>query len=66
MDVHVNGQTVIVFQGATALDALLRYFAKCDIDRRMAQKAVIYDQWGHIIGHDSPMRDNQVISYKMQ
>ncbi len=66
MIVYVNGQAVSVFQGATALDALLRHFAKCDIDRRMAAKAVICDQWGHVIGPDSPLRAEQSITYQLK
>ena len=63
MRIIVNEKPIVIFKGATARDALLRYFARCDIDRRLAKQAVIYDKWGHVISPDSPLSDNQEISF---
>ena len=63
MRIKVNEKTIVIFKGATARDALLRYFARCDIDRSLVKQAVIYDKWGHTIGHDSPLSDNQEITF---
>ena len=63
MNIKVNGKSIVIFKGATARDALLRYFARCDIDRRLAKDAVIYDKWGHTISPDSPLTNNQEITF---
>lgn len=63
MNIKVNGKPIVIFKGATARDALLRYFARCDIDRRQVKQAVIYDKWGHTISPDSPLSNNQEITF---
>lgn len=66
MNVRVNGQEVAVFQGATVRDAVLRHFAKADIDKGLISRVEVFDKWGHSIGSDATLADQQEITYKIK
>ena len=66
MNVKVNGKALIIFRGATVRDAVLRHFAKCDIDKELIGQAVVCDKWGHVIGKDATLSEGQEISYKIE
>ena len=63
MKVKVNGKAIVLFRSATVRDALVRFFARCDIERSQVSKAVVYDQWGHEIDLDAPLHNDQEITF---
>ena len=61
--VWVNEQEVTVFEGATAKDALLRYFVQNDMDLSLIHQVEVYDFWEHEIGLDACLKDNASINF---
>lgn len=66
MKVIVNGKELVIFRGATVNDAVLRHFAKCDIDKDLIGQVVACDKWGHVIGKETTLSAGQEISYKIE
>ncbi len=66
MRIKVNNQEVVIFQGATVKDALLKSFSRDDIDKALINSVEAYDQWGHEIGLDSPLKPDQTITYQFK
>ncbi len=66
MKVWVNYQEVTVFEGATAKDALLRFFVLNGIDLSKISQVEVSDFWGHEIDIDAPLRYNMSINFKFK
>ncbi len=66
MRVKVNDKSIVLFRGASVRDALVRFFARCDIERSQITKATVYDQWGHEIDLDAPLNNGQEITFKWE
>ncbi len=66
MRIKVNNHEVVIFQGATVKDALLKSFSRDDIDKALINSVEAYDQWGHEIGLDSPLKPDQTITYQFK
>lgn len=58
MQVYVNDTAVIIFQGATALDAVRRY---CTDTGATVEENQLFDAWGNPIAPDSPMSESRCI-----
>ena len=58
MQVYVNNEEVIIFAGATALDAVRRYCADAGIPLPQGE---LYDVYGNVIATDSPMSEGRCI-----
>lgn len=58
MTVYVNNISVRLFPGATAREAVMRY---CTDTGRPYANGTLYDAWGNIIAHDSPMNEGRRI-----
>ena len=65
MRITVNDKKIIIFQGATVKDALLRLFSKNGISRDTLMQVTAYDQWGHELDLDSPLREDTAITYEI-
>ena len=62
MKVFVNEKEVSVFAGACANDAVRQFLCQCGEDAGALSAFVIYDSYGHEIGEDSPLHENQSIT----
>lgn len=58
MQVYVNDQSVRIFAGATAIDAVRRY---CTDTGTPVPQGELYDACGNVIAPDSPMADGRRI-----
>ena len=58
MLVYVNNTSVLIFSGATAIDAVRRYCTDAGLSLHEGE---IYDAWGNVIAPDSPMADGRHI-----
>ena len=65
MRITVNNQEIVLFHGATVRDALNRLFVKNGINRDILPWVVVYDQWGHEIDLDAPLRADAAITYEI-
>jgi hypothetical protein len=66
MKVKVNRRTLDIFEGATARNALLRYFKLRKFDLSLVEKVDVFDVWGHPIDLDAPLSEGQTVKYKMK
>ena len=58
MLVYVNNTSVLIFAGATAIDAVRRY---CTDTNTPLPQGELYDAWGTVTSPDSPMADGRHI-----
>lgn len=65
MRITVNNQEIVLFHGATVRDALNRLFVKNGIDRDTLNFVTVYDQWGHELDLDAPLRAEAAITYEI-
>ena len=60
MKITVNDKQIRIFAGATAKDALRRYYAKTDPQK--ADEVTAYDQYGHELDGDAPLHEGMIIT----
>jgi len=65
MKVTVNRTTVELFEGARSQHAVLRYLVHRRLSRALLHLGRIYDAHGHEIGLDAPLREGQIIKFKI-
>ncbi|MBR5084271.1 MAG: hypothetical protein IKX33_06685 [Prevotella sp.] len=63
MKVIVNNDEIQIFGGATAKDAIRRYFIQKGEKR--TNNITIRDQWEHEIDSDAPLREGMIITFKI-
>ncbi len=61
MTVIVNNSSIRIFSGATAGDAVLRWAVRNKLDISKVSSLQVTDQWGHKIGFEAPLSENQLI-----
>lgn len=66
MKVKVNTRTLTLFEGARVQNALLRYFTVKKLDKRLIDTVEVHDSYGHLIDHDAPLSDGQIITFELQ
>lgn len=64
MEVTVNNKTIRIFAGATAKDALRRYFAKTDPSKAM--EVTVLDEYGHEVDPDAPLSEGTILTFKSE
>ncbi len=63
MTVYVNDKPVMVFRGARARNALIKYYKQ--LGQRIAvENLLITDRWGNTLSDDSPLMENEKIYAK--
>ena len=65
MKVTVNRTTVELFEGARSQHAVLRYLVHRHLGTSLLRRGTIYDAQGHEIGLDAPLREGQIIKFKI-
>ncbi len=65
MKVTVNRTTVELFEGARSQHAVLRYLVHRRLGAAKLGQGRIYDAYGHEIGPDAPLREGQIIKFKI-
>ena len=61
MTVIVNDTSIRIFNGARVGDAVLRWAVRNRLDINKVSSLQVTDQWGHKIGYEAPLRDQQII-----
>ena len=61
MTVTVNDSKIRIFNGAKVGDAVLRWAVRNKLDISTVSSLQVSDQWGHEIGFEAPLSDNQII-----
>ena len=61
MTVTVNNSTIRIFNGAKVGDAVLRWAVRNKLDINKVSSLQVADQWGHKIGFEAPLSENQTI-----
>ncbi|MBR3302891.1 MAG: hypothetical protein IKI67_01730 [Bacteroidales bacterium] len=64
MNVKVNKEDIVIFRGAKAKHAILRYILKNKLDAKRVDDITIYDKYGHKIDQDAPLKENSSITFK--
>jgi len=64
MKVKVNRRMVEIFEGARVRDAVLRYLVLRKMDVKLAESVQVFDEYGHQIGNDAPLKDGKIIKVK--
>ena len=64
MNVKVNKEEIVIFRGATAKHAILRYILKNRLDTKSVDNITIYDRYGHQIDQDAPLKEGSIITFK--
>ena len=65
MKVTVNRTTVELFEGARSQHAVLRYLVQRRLGAAKLHQGCIYDAYGHEIGLDAPLREGQIIKFRI-
>ena len=65
MKVTVNRTTVELFEGALSQHAVLRYLVHRRMGAAKLRQGRIYDAHGHEIGLDAPLREGQIIKFRI-
>ena len=63
MKIIVNNDEIDIFGGATAKDAIRRYFLKKA--EKKPKNIVIRDQWEHEMDLDAPLREGMSITFEI-
>jgi hypothetical protein len=66
MNVTVNRTKVEIFEGAQAQHAVLRYLAHRHLALSWLRRGRVQDVYGHEIGLDAPLREGQIIKFKIR
>ena len=66
MNVTVNRTKVEIFEGAQAQHAVLRYLVHRHLAQAWLKRGRIQDAYGHQIGLDAPLREGQIIKFKIR
>ncbi|MBR4524460.1 MAG: hypothetical protein IKP15_02795 [Bacteroidales bacterium] len=66
MNVTVNRTKIEIFEGAQAQHAVLRYLVRRRLSQSWLKRGRIQDAYGHEIGLDAPLREGQIIKFKVQ
>ena len=66
MNVTVNRTKVEIFEGAQAQHAVLNYLVRRRLAQSWLRRGRIQDAYGHEIGLDAPLREGQIIKFKLQ
>lgn len=61
MTVIVNDSKIRIFNGARVGDAVLRWAVRNRVDISKVSSLQVTDQWGHKIGNEAPLKDEQII-----
>ncbi|MGX8695852.1 MAG: hypothetical protein ACSW8D_05660 [Prevotella sp.] len=61
MRVKVNRRWLQLFEGARVGNALLRYFTVRKLDKQLIDKVEVHDALGHVIDHDAPLHNEEII-----
>lgn len=61
MIVIVNNSRIRIFSGARVGDAVLRWAVRNRLDIAKVPSLQVTDQWGHKLGNDAPLKENQMI-----
>lgn len=61
MIVRVNNCRIRIFHGATVGDALLRYAVRNGLSISSVKSLSVTDRWGHVLDHEAPLSDKQII-----
>ena len=65
MKIKVNRRTLELFEGATVRHALLKYFSLRKMDLSLVEEAAVFDGYGHRTDLDAPLREGQIVKYKL-
>ena len=65
MNVTVNRTKIEIFEGAQAQHAVLRYLVQRRLAKSWLKRGRIQDAYGHEIGLDAPLREGQIIKFKV-
>lgn len=66
MNVTVNRTRIEIFEGAQAQHAVLRYLVRRHLAQSWLKRGCIQDAYGHQIGLDAPLREGQIIKFKIR
>lgn len=66
MNVTVNRTKIEIFEGAQAQHAVLHYLVRRRLSQSWLKRGRIQDAYGHEIGLDAPLREGQIIKFKVQ
>lgn len=61
MIVRVNNCRIRIFHGATVGDALLRYAVRNGLELSIVPSLQVNDRWGHLLDHEAPLSNKQII-----
>lgn len=61
MTVIVNDSKIRIFNGARVGDAVLRWAVRNRVDISKVSSLQVTDEWGHKIGNEAPLKDQQII-----
>lgn len=61
MTVTVNNCKIRIFRGATVGDVLLRYAVRKRLKLSVVESLEVTDVWDHLLDHQAPLTDRQVI-----
>ena len=65
MKIRVNRTVVEIFDGARSQHAVLRYLVHRRMGAAKLHQGRIYDAYGHEIGLDAPLREGQIIKFRI-
>lgn len=65
MKVKVNRRTLELFEGASIRHALLKYFSLRKMDLSLVEEVEVYDAYGHLTDLDAPLREGQIVKFKI-
>lgn len=61
MTVIVNDSKIRIFNGARVGDAVLRWAVRNRLDINAVSSLQVTDKWGHKLGFEAPLSENQMI-----
>lgn len=62
MTVIVNNSKIRIFNGARVGDAVLRWAVRNRLDIDKVSSLQVTDKWGHNLGFEAPLSDEQIIN----
>ena len=65
MKITANRTIVELFEGARSQHAVLRYLVHRRMGAAKLHQGRIYDAYGHEIGLDAPLREGQIIKFRI-
>ena len=61
MIIKVNDCRIRIFHGATVGDVLLRYAIRNGVNINLVKSFSVTDRWGHVLDHEAPLSNKQII-----